>query len=146
MDFSKFDTKTASDRGRFLHLTSPETGEKLYDETLTDPETGSKVGLWIYGPTSERYKAQDKKMRDAKMERLRIKRGGRIKGLSGGEDDDRRLYASLVFKTVGISWGTLDGVQEVDVEAVEKLFDRFPFIEDQAKDFVDEDANWMGER
>jgi len=132
MDLSKFDTSTASESGRFLHLEFD--GEKLYEDR-------EPCGLRVLGPTSSTYKRIEKQLEKARMERIRIQRGGKVKGLSGDNDE---LYASLVTEYVNL---TLEGqpLSNPTPSDVQALFDRFPFIRDQVIAFVDDDANWLGE-
>jgi len=137
MDLSKFDLSGASEQGAFLHLSF--AGEKLYTEGK------EPVGLRLYGPESRRYKDAERRVKKERMDRVRVGRGGRVRGLGDTTMDERELLAAVVYEYVNI---------EVDGETLPAgatkdqtlaLFERFGWIEDQVADLIDDDNAWLGE-
>lgn len=84
MDFSTLDTKTPAERGAFLHLRHPVTGEHLHDDS------GKPIGMMVRGLESKT--AQDHLKRLEKS---------RLKGASA-EDTGFGVVSSLVIGFVGV--------------------------------------------
>tara|TARA_R100001510_G_scaffold21218_1_gene18525 strand:- start:2275 stop:2712 length:438 start_codon:yes stop_codon:yes gene_type:complete len=144
MDLSKFDSTQASNVGKFLHLLHPATGAKL----MTDPDGDAQpepIGFTVKGPTSTEFKGREKRLKQKRLETVKVGRGGKIKGLQGSEEDQRELYAACVTSYINC---VLDGKpmpEAADVATTVGLFERIPSFEEQVIEFVDDEANWLGE-
>lgn len=137
MDLSKYDTNKAANTGRFMHLEF--LGEPLY----TDDK--QKVGLFVKGTASAEFKGREKKLREAQLERVRLGRNGKVRGLSLADEEQRELYASLVTSYVNV---TLDGKklpESADLQTTIGLFERFRWLQEQVMAFVEDEANFLGE-
>lgn len=147
MDFSKFDTTVASNTGKFLQLEIPDEHGN-WRKAVTTPEDGSDpepIGLMVKGPTSTEFKGREKALRSKRLEKVKVTRRGQIKGMGGSDDDQRELYAAMVtsFVKIPLDNQVLDGPAKL--EEVLAFFDRFRWVEDQVVEFIDDDANWLGE-
>lgn len=91
MDFSQFNTKTAGEEGRFLHLRHLRTNAPLY-ETKEDPTTGETlkepVGIWLRSIESTQV-----------LEAVQAFQRRKMKGeTKEGEDKDTAIAQALVVK------------------------------------------------
>ena len=137
MDLNKFDTSKLAEEGMFLQLEF--NGEKL------KTEAGEAIGLMVKGSTSADFKSRTRAITKARTERIRMKKNGQIKGLGKEDDENSELYASAVSGYVHIE---VDGevLTDVSIKKTLSLFDQFGWIQDQVIEFVDDDANFVGER
>jgi hypothetical protein len=141
MDLSNFDLAPVSNQGRFLHL---RFGGKKLLTTPTDGSTPKPIGLNMLGPESKEYRQRDAQIKRDQRERMRFKKGGKIVGLEGAEDDSRSLVAAMVTEYVNI---TVDGdvLDRVSLDRTRQLFDRFDWIYEQAEEFLEDETAWLGE-
>lgn len=84
MDFSTLDTKTPAERGAFLHLRHPATGELLYDASK------KPIGMMVRGLESKTAQDHIKRLEKSRM-----------KGAST-EDTGFGVVSSLVMGFVGV--------------------------------------------
>lgn len=90
MEFSKFDVRSAADRGALLHLKDPFTGEPLYDDD------GQKVGFMVRGMASREAAEDITKARKAASA-----------GASNAHDmheNEVRVAMACVVEAVNIDW------------------------------------------
>jgi len=135
MDLSKFDTVKAATQGAFLHLEFD--GKLLYDEKTHEP-----VGLFCLGSDSQAYQNSKHKQQDSRIGRARIGRGGRMKNIKAEETDYEalQLVAGVV---TGLRCIESSGVPlEFSYDNVVALFERFPWILEQADEFIHDRSNF----
>lgn len=136
MDLSKYDTSEAANRGRFMHLEFQ--GTPLL-------EGGERVGLYVKGMSSAEFKAGEKRLRERQLERVRVNRSGKVKGIQHSDEDTRELYASLVVGYVHLSVDGKPLPEKAEMRTTLALFERFRWVYDQVVAFVDDEANFLGE-
>lgn len=141
MSLSKYDTRRASDEGRFLHLEFD--GRKLLTEDDGPDGKPKQMGLMVKGSNSSDFRRREKDLQAQRQERVRLKKGGRIGGLDDMQSAQRELYAAMVteYVNLGDEWDGLDPTLQNTL----LLFERFPWVEEQVIDFVENEANFLGE-
>lgn len=137
MDLNKYDSKAAATKGAFLHLEYE--GKKLMTEE------GEPIGMTMLGSDSPEYQQHMYKQSDARIAKASVTRRGRIKNVKteATAQDGIELNARVTTELHHIV------VEDVEIECtfenVVKLLNRFPWISEQADDFVNERSNFLGE-
>lgn len=127
MDFSKLETKTGAEKGAFLHLRHPASGELLYD---TSVEPKSKIGLFVRGTESKTV-----------QDRLKGLQREQVKG-ADAEDSGLEFVSSLVIRFVGVERdGRLLSAIDEDLRFFFGLSDSFV---EQVIDFAKARSNFFG--
>tara|TARA_Y100000310_G_scaffold324866_2_gene387347 strand:- start:13194 stop:13604 length:411 start_codon:yes stop_codon:yes gene_type:complete len=118
MDLSKLSVESAADKGAFLHLKDPATGDPLFD-----PVSGESVGIFLRGNDSAQVKEASRKLD--------------LKELRGDTDTQKELLAELL-AVATISWtGIGFGSEE----------EEFPCTPENAKKlYSDSDTDWIVEQ
>lgn len=139
MDLSKYDT-TLADEGIFVHLRAPD-GELI----TTEGEDRLPVGFRVLGATSKKFKRLQKEMKAERAKNITTTRSGHIKGLEGAEEANRELYANMVVSFVNFVLEKRDYSNETPtVGMVLQIWDRFPWMENQVVDAVEDETRFMG--
>ena len=138
MDLSKYDTQALEDDGAFLHLEGPQ-GEKLFSDTdPTDP-----VGIMLLGIHSKKLKALEHKQQNKRLSSTRMGRRGQLRGITSEqvEDNATELFvtATVSFKNIVVSG------EKCDVSRAKELYDRFAWVRAQVDEFINTEANFLGE-
>lgn len=137
MDLTQLDTTKKSNDGAQLQLRSPRDGEVLIDES-----TGSPVSITLLGPDSKRYLDASHEATNRRLtKRLRSARAKITAEEVAGDQ-----LELLVACTTGWSGIQVDGAYlKFSEDEARKLYKRFPWIRDQAQEFIDERSNFLGE-
>lgn len=135
MDLSNFDTVEA-ERGATLIVDNPVTGEALIDEASNEP-----VELELLGKDSTTYRERSHKVQTKRLNKS--VRGGKFKvDQSGLEEDNLHM---LVLCTVGWKHMVIDGEElEYSIMNARTLYERCPWLREQAEAFINERCNFMG--
>lgn len=147
MDIAVFDTVTKSEKGVFLHLEHPVTGEPLYEGEFEPGETPpdeARVGIWMQGPDSKAFRSAQRALADERAKRTKVTRGGKVKETMTAEEEARRgieINASTVIRFQHIE---LDGKPALRSDAI-AVFTKYPAIHRRADRFIDAEENWLGE-
>lgn len=136
MDLIKFDTREKAEEGVFLQLE--------FDGVKLTTDDGEAIGLMVKGSNSGDFKNRVRGIEKARATRIRLKKNGQIKGLGKEGDENSELYASAVCGYVHIKVNDEDWT-EPNIKKTMGLFELFGWIEDQVVEFVDDDANFLGE-
>jgi hypothetical protein len=138
MDLSAKSTTKKANEGAFLHLRDPRT-----DTPLLDEKTGEAVGLTLLGCDSSLYRKLAHEVQNARLERMRVARG-KIKGLRADvtDEENRELIAKMCVRVHHIE---CDGAAlSSTFDDMMLLFDRLPWVYDQATEFVEDRTNHLG--
>lgn len=137
MNLAAYDTVAASDRGADLELILP-NGKPILDE-----KTGKPWTIKLMGVDSRQYQDSQHKVANRRINR----RSRTRKGLSAEELDSDQLEVLLDVTSswFGIQLGPNDPPLEFTRENARLVYTRFPWIRDQAEDFIGERSNYLGE-
>ena len=132
MDLSKVDYVARADEGEWMTVTDP-LGAELVDEVTKKPARLKLVGL-----DSKRYRDKNREIQDRRIEKMRRNKPTTSKL---HETETRDLIAHCV-----LDWEEFysDGQPlECNPENVRMLFEKVPYIQLQADNFIGDRANFM---
>lgn len=132
-DLAQLDTTRASEEGAVLEVRHPVSGAVL------TTEDGQAVTVRLAGMDSRRAKRAEQDISDR-----RVKRTGGRRAVTSEEWDVERLEF-LASVTLGWVDGlALDGRPlEFNLENAKRLYERLPWLREQAQAFVDDRANFL---
>ena len=142
MELNRFDTK---DTPRFLHLEGP-NGELLYREEGGNTDE-DRVGILLIGSDSREYQKLQHRLQDERIGKVRLTKRGQVRNVSSSAaaQDGIELIARC---TKGFQNVVVDGEQfpnEPGTQKVVSFYNRFPWILDQADEFIHDRSNFLGE-
>lgn len=128
MDLSSINLEQSADKGAFLHLEHPVTGEKLYTEDE------KPIGFDVVGTDSSRYRRKISELANRKM-------GKRQKHvtLEKAEQEGAELLSACIIKCHNV---TIDG-EQIKPESVEHVLLKHRWIHEQVDDFVGDRRNFF---
>ncbi len=136
MDLGKFDTQRNATQGVNMELKHPGTGQVLKQDG-----TGVPITINLTGRDAADYQQLAHKVQNKKLDKAG--RSGRLKVTAEEIEDDE--LALLVLSTKGWAGITIEGVAiEYSPEAAKQLYLRFPWIREQASEFVADRSNFLG--
>jgi|TARA_R100000084_G_C4651537_1_gene150036 hypothetical protein len=123
-----FDLETGADKGAFLHLEHPVTGEKLYTED------GKAIGIDAVGVDSAQYRRKVSQMANRKM-------GKRQKNptLEKAEQEGAELLAACVVRCHNLKFGD----DEMTPKNAEQFLLKYRSIREQLDEFVGDRRNFF---
>lgn len=136
MDLTSFDTTKQADTGSDLELTLP-NGQLILDEQTKKPWT-----IRLLGVDSRKYQDAQHRLANKRMSR-RAKARGRV-AVSSEELEADQLEL-LVEVTVGWEHIQFNGPFAFTKDNVRTLYQQFPWIREQAEEFVADRSNFLGE-
>lgn len=130
MDLSQINLEESAEKGAFLHLEHPVTGEKLY----TEDEAKKPIGFDVVGTDSSRYRRKISDLANRKM-------GKRQKQttLEKAEQEGAELLAACILKCHNV---TLNG-EPVKPDGVENLLLSQRWVREQVDEFVGDRRNFF---
>ena len=136
MDLAKFDTRKTASEGVAMVVRHPQT-----DEPLVDEKSGRPVTITLLGEDSDVYKQVSHRSSDERLKK-RVKKG-RIEIRTA--EIERDALEVLVACTKDWDGIVLDGQGlEFTPDNARKLYTRIPFVRDQAAEFINDRANFLG--
>ena len=128
MDLSQINIEQASEKGAFLHLEHPVTGEHLY----TDDDKA--IGFDVVGSDSARFRRKMSELANRKM-------GKRQKQstIEKAEQEGAELLSACILKCHNV---TIDG-EQVKPESVEHVLLKHRWIREQVDEFVGDRRNFF---
>jgi len=125
---SVFDLESSADKGAFLHLEHPVTGEKLYTED------GKAIGMDAVGVDSTQYRRKLSTIANRKM-------GKRQKNptLEKSEQESAEILSACVIKCHNMKF---DG-EDVTPKNVEQFLLKYRAIKEQLDEFVGDRRNFF---
>ena len=133
MDLGQFDVKSGSNKGAFLHLTHPVSGERL----VTDD--GQDIGLTLLGEHSDLVRKKIHKLVNTRNNGKR-----RVKAQTSSEQNEQDgidLLAGATLEVHNIEWNG----ETVTVDNVDRFYRDCPWAKDQVDEFVGDMSNFLGE-
>lgn len=123
-----FDLETSADKGAFLHLEHPVTGEKLYTDD------GKAIGMDAVGVDSSQYRRKMSSMANQKM-------GKRQKNptLEKAEQEGSELLAACVVKCHNMVFGG----EEYTPKNIEQCLLKYRAVREQLDEFVGDRRNFF---
>lgn len=138
MDLENLDTTSLADQGADLELMTP-SGKLIVDEATKKPWT-----IRLLGVDSRKY--QELQHRSANKRIARRQRSRKAVVTSEELDTDQlEILIDITINWSGISLNKAAGPLPFTKENVRMLYMRFPWIREQAEDFVQDRANYLGE-
>lgn len=153
MNLSQYDTTHNASKGAFLHLCSP-TGQLLYH--IEKDDEGNEIakhpiGVTCLGADSKEFLKCQHKLQDHRTDNVRVKRGGKIEGLSAEQTEEDAL-AQLSFAITEfhyIAWSDFPNspvqMREATKENKLTFLEKFRWARDQVDEFVYDRTNFLGE-
>lgn len=128
MDLSTINLEQSAEKGAFLHLEHPVTGEKLYTEDE------KPIGFDVVGTDSSRYRRKISELANRKM-------GKRQKQvtLEKAEQEGAELLSACIIKCHNV---VIDG-EQVKPEALENMLVKHRWIREQVDEFVGDRRNFF---
>lgn len=136
MDLAQFDTTQLADNGSDLELTTP-NGALILDEATKEPWS-----IHLLGVDSRRYQELQHKVANRRISR----RARNRKALTTSEELDSDQLELLVEITTGWKHIVVDKkLLDYSKENARMLYTRFPWVREQAEDYVADRSNFLGE-
>lgn len=139
MDLKKYDTKTAMEEGRKLHLIGPDGYELSTDD--------APVTITLQGMHSAAFKravatalAVEAKRKKVKLENLTA--DDRLRLIEDNLAAQCRQFAAVTLAWQGIEEG--DKPVPCTVKEAERIYMQYPWIRDQVATFIATEANYLG--
>lgn len=134
MKLSKFRV-TGADSGSEMDIRDPSTG-KVWDE-------GEKATLKLAGKDSKVYQQAAKKVSDKRLK----SQGGMLKRMRVTTEELMEDALDLVAAAT-LGWTGLKDDNDADIpfspEAARKMYVDYPWLKEQAEEFIDDRFNFMG--
>jgi hypothetical protein len=138
MDLGKYDTSVKEEEGAFLHLEGP-NGDKLW----SDEEPREPVGITLLGIHSKKLKDLEHKQQNKRLASTRMGKRGQIRGVTS-EQVEENASEMFVAATVSFKHIMVDG-DTWQADRAAELYDRFAWIRAQVDEFINTEANFLGE-
>jgi hypothetical protein len=132
-DLSTLDTNDAAEAGARMEVTHPTTGAPLMNGSTA-------IVLILAGQDSDRYRAADRKISN---KRIATGRNGQRLVLTAEsiESDNLQRLVACTIGWEGVAW---DGAEkDCTPENARALYERFPFMREQAETFIADRANFL---
>ena len=137
MDLNKFDSHDAEQQGTFMQLSDPISGAAL------KTEEGEPIGIVLLGPGSDKVKSISYQIQNRRVsQQFKANRKGGD-GLIKAEQLVEDEVATVAAATVDFVNVVLEG-SEVDVSKAASLYERFPWIREQAIEHMNALENYLG--
>lgn len=134
MDLDSFDTTSSADAGVKMNLSHPESGNDLRQDD------GKPITITLAGQDSKRLKAADQTTADKRL--ARMSSGKRFTMTSEGMEGealDRLVVATLAWDGIKVGGEAMPFTPD----NARKLYQRFPWIREQAEAFVNNRSNFI---
>lgn len=135
-----FNKEAQANRGAWLHLINPETGEPAYlDEEETKP-----VRIKLLGMNSSVFEREKVELiRKARKNKNKKDKDITIEDLQKNKEEAAELYTKMTVEIENIPSFDGNGDLEPTFENLKKLYLEYMDIRTQAGDFIGKDANFI---
>lgn len=137
MDLEQFDTVSVASKGAVMELLHPDTGVPLKDDD------GTTVTITLQGADGEKFRDRQRRTFDDQLQgrRRRKSKSPSPKSAEELESESVELLADLTVEWHGIG---LDGASlECSWDNAVAVYQRFPWIREQADAFVVDRGNFL---
>lgn len=136
MDLSHLNTKQASNQGAWLQLRNPVDNSPLF----LDSENQKPMRIQLLGTDSDVYRKHSRANTDKRLANA-VGIGSKLKITTALlEAEALELLAAITVQVENLT----DEGATVTVDSVKQLYQKYPWIREQAEAFIEDRANFLG--